>query len=137
MNSVPREVIWKEVVVFSRFGHGVEIYHHWVPSTPVAFVIGFAWLHKPGTPATVSILKLTHSFPRKVVKRVLTEEEANGSPSSYRDPHPESMDGAFLAQDRLEEWATIVKEVQEAVHLILGDLKNGCVTERVSCWING
>jgi hypothetical protein len=49
---------WVEVAALVGLGHGVEFWHEHIKNGPIAFVVGYGWLHKPGAePITVRILK--------------------------------------------------------------------------------
>jgi hypothetical protein len=53
------DVKWVEVDHIEPMkGHGVKFTHVAFPHRLVAFIDGFGWLHKPGTPATVEILRV-------------------------------------------------------------------------------
>ena len=51
------KVTWVEVSHIGRKGHGVEFSHAARPDTILAFIVGFEWMHKPGTAAKVEILR--------------------------------------------------------------------------------
>ena len=49
---------WIEVGARVAAGNGVEFWHEDFKHGPIAFVVGYGWLHKPGAePITVRILK--------------------------------------------------------------------------------
>jgi hypothetical protein len=56
-SKIASPVTWVEVDHIGDKGHGVEFTHVALPHTLVAFIDGFGWLHEPGTPATVEILR--------------------------------------------------------------------------------
>ena len=61
--AMPKKIIkWIEVEELRRKngGHGVEFYHNDFPkaqSNPIAFIIGYTWLHKPYEEIPIRILK--------------------------------------------------------------------------------
>jgi hypothetical protein len=55
--TTPVSVVWVELDEDRPRGHGVEFRHRGSRRTVVAFADGYDWLHKPGTPARVEILK--------------------------------------------------------------------------------
>jgi hypothetical protein len=58
--AVPQEIRWVESGArFSNFGHGVQFFHGARRrACVVAFLCGFEWLHRPGSPATVRLLSI-------------------------------------------------------------------------------
>ena len=56
---------WIEVGARVANGHGVEFWHEDFKHEPIAFVVGYGWLHKPGAePVTVRILKSPPQSPQ-------------------------------------------------------------------------
>jgi hypothetical protein len=55
-NKGSQEIQWVENSSLDKvYGHGVEFHHEAVPHRVIAFIVGFDWLHRPGSPATVEV----------------------------------------------------------------------------------
>ena len=55
--TTPIPVVWVDIDEDVPRGHGIEFRHRASQRTVVAFADGYDWLHKPGTPAKVEVLK--------------------------------------------------------------------------------
>ena len=53
----PPPILWVEIDHDVPRGHGIEFRHRDSGKTVVAFAVGYAWLHEPGAPVTVELLK--------------------------------------------------------------------------------
>ena len=131
------EIIWIETVDLDKgLGHGVELWSRFVPQCQVAFIDGYDWYHKTGSPATVKILKLHTSFPLRIVRPsmrssdIRTEFDIHGARS-------EDLESLPLAQNHPKEWYIILAEIHAAVYFLLKEQPSeGLVTPHVMCHWN-
>lgn len=116
---------WIEVAELSKLGHGIVIHHDWVPSTAVAYIVGWEWLKKAESSVTVRVLRPYPSFPISVVKGKGTDKGT--------DLFGSSEGAASGAPLNAADWGTVIRDVTDAVRLILGKrlVQQGRLNDRV------
>lgn len=95
------KVIWEETDDLG-LGHGTMFGHEQFPRVPLAFAVGFEWLHRPGTPVTVRVLS---GPPPEITERQWPEIVAGVREGVVK--HFKASDAALDVRGTTPVWAWI------------------------------